>query len=251
MVSYPLQILPHTDYLLPIVIDAVIAEGHGNVLVQRRSDCPELIAFEDGQRDSSKVTSHAFVNIAEMSMNLMGGLFKSERAYWSQKKPAHDNWDGKEVDPAKYLVSCEPTDPDAPLFYFKIASLHGLDFPHPRRGQKPKDMELYSVVNAVIEQFTGKDGKSFKGFKTNGKLFVNHVPTMMNYWHIQLELRSKKKDKEDSKEDKDSWEAFPKSRYEDVRRELVEALKNRIILDPEEVTLPEKFYKTSAASTNK
>lgn len=225
--TYPLEILPSIDYANRIDIDRLVRDLE-EIIVQRRSDCPEFLAFEDGIADASKITSHAFKNIAQMSMNLMGAFFQAYHAGWSQKGDAHSVWNGEAVDADKYVCMCERLE-DRPMFYYYARQLHECDFPHPRRYTKPSESKLYKIINEVCDEVAAK------AKEVAGRLVVIHVPTMMNYWHVQLEVESQTSEGE--------YVPFPRGRYEDVRRRLVEIVRNHAMLDFEECTIPDSYYR--------
>lgn len=229
--TYLLEIIPLPCYKVNMMSEEALIKDVPDLVVQRRSDVPDDLAFEDGEPDISKITSLAFRNIAEMSVNIMGGKFKKEDAYWMQKGEAHKSWNGtEEINPTLFEALCEPSD-QVTLFYFRAKSLHGLRFPHPRRLNKEGERKLYKIVNQVCDELMSDNTKIVI---VEGRLKFTHVPTKMNYWHGQIELSTIMANEIESK--------FPSKRYDDIRRGFVEALKNRANLEIDIPIIPPSAY---------
>lgn len=223
MGEYPLHIIPQTGYLSRIDVDSLIdAEPMCRVL--RRCDCPAGQAFVDSVPSPSAVSAHAFRNIRQMSMNLMGGQFEAEHAFWSQKGEAHKTWNGEPVDHNALISLCELSE-ETHLFYFAVKKLQYKSFPHTRQFQKASQKALYDAV---------KEGEKFQ-IVANGRLIVRHVPTLMNYWHVQLEVETALAD--------GTFEPLPKSRYEDQRAILIQAIRNTIEFAADCPPIPVHLYR--------
>lgn len=207
--GYPLCILPKPTYLDLIDEDELWSKVNG-LQIQRR--CAENV-------DRNVLTPEIFGNnLAEMSVNLLGGEFLPEHVRFTPKK----------VCPLSVSLLFDPDGnyiyrADAQGVYLAIADIHDRTFPSARKfpniqeyekvkaSIKDEDMVGAPVskdsVMSAKERLVGAFRKT-KGFSKDQdynveyRISVRHRPTNANYWHCQVEIDpAVKKDKAEWQKD--------------------------------------------------
>lgn len=176
--QYPECILPQPTYLDLIKEDELWSETNG-LIIQRR--CPDDINVE-------VLTPEVFGNnLAEMSVNLLGGKFKPEYVKFTPKGvkafSANVPFDGS------YTYS-----PNAFGVYLSIFDINDRTFPSARKF--PNQQEYDKVKAAIktdkerlLEAFSKKKGFSKENeYEVLYRIRVMHRPTNANYWHCQVEI---------------------------------------------------------------
>lgn len=207
--AYPLCILPQPIYQDLIGEDELWSKTNG-LQIQRR--CAE-------DADRSVLTPEIFGNnLAEMSVNLLGGAFL----------PEHVKFTPKGVKPFSTGIPFDYNGnysyhSDACGVYISITDIQGGTFPSVRKF--PNSQEYEKVKEAIKEEdaATALDSKDSgmsdkermvavfrkkKGFSKGQdytveyRINVMHRPTNANYWHCQIEIDpAVKKDKAEWQKD--------------------------------------------------
>jgi len=174
--NYPLSILPKKSYRHIIDIDNLLTEG--DFFLVRRSDKSVNETFNE--LNILREDAILVKDVPGMSLNLLGGEFKSEHIMYSPKDNGSKRWKGERVyffiDFKKsYVILSNPVH-----IYFPVKKLHGKTFPY-YRGKDDHTKKIISALNLKPEQ----NGK----YKFTGSSRITHDPTNLNYWHIELELK--------------------------------------------------------------
>ena len=197
--GYPSVIQPQTNYRKRMDFQAM-QKAYPSLKAVRLSEVPYAEAFESSESDGHKLlTSQAIGAVCGMSMNLLGGLFdKDKHLYYrpTADSPCHEDWDGEstyEVRAGDYQMMPNNR---FPLFY-ELAEWHNYTFPYNATTDSETDFnekkerirkiaEEIGVEQTLCESFPGKS----KPFEVKARARINHHPTLMNYWHSQLDCYS-------------------------------------------------------------
>lgn len=179
-VVYPKDIVPQPQYVIKIDIDNLL-DKIGDFLICRRlngSLDDNIIEF-NGRK---KLTIEALGDIINLSTNMLGAKFRTDKhLMYSPKGDATNDWDGKPVDLSKYNESYTIVE-NYSFVTYKGKGLHNHDFPYWKALSKDDIKKAESLgidlgkLNELSEaQFTGK-------------IRLEHKPTMLNYWHVVMDL---------------------------------------------------------------
>lgn len=198
--EYPLCILPQPIYKDLIDETDLWAKENG-LQIQRR--CAEGV-------DGSVLTPEVFgKNLAEMSVNLLGGDFMPEYVKFTPRGPK----------PLSVDISFDVVysySPDAKGVYMSISDINAHTFPSIRKFPTQQD---YEKVKEAIEDPTESDKarlvavfnkrKSFSKeteYEVRYRISVMHRPTNANYWHCQIEIAPDSEDGMTVNKEKSEWQ---------------------------------------------
>lgn len=199
--EYPQCILPMPTYLDFIVEEELWSKVNG-LVIQRR--CADNV-------DRSVLTPEIFGdNLAEMSVNLLGGEFKPEYVKFTPKGPK----------PLSTQILYEGTytySPEAEGVYICIPDIHDCTFPSARRF--PNQQEYEKVKDAIadgprdsdkarlVAAFSKRTGFSKETeYDVKYRISVMHRPTNANYWHCQIEIAPACEDGKTVNKEKSEWQ---------------------------------------------
>lgn len=184
--SYPLCILPQAGYIKQIDGNVLCSKTNG-LIIQRR--CADHI------KDNALQPEIFGNNLAEMSVNLLGGCFLPEHVKFTPKGVVDfivkTDFDG-------IYEYCQ----DAQGIYLSIPDIHNAEFPSRRKflnqGEfdKVKDAIADDTVNVEDSEINDKKRlvAAFQKFSKDTEYSVKyriqvvHRPTNANYWHCQIEI---------------------------------------------------------------
>lgn len=197
--GYPSIIQPQTNYRKRMDFQAM-QKAYPSLVAVRLSEVSHAEAFEDSISDGRLVLHYkALVSVIGMSMNLLGGLFDKDRHLYfrpTKDSPCYEDWDGEstyEVKDGGYQMM---PDDRFPLFY-NLIEWDTYTFPYHVTAKSEQDFidktdcmrkiaEETGVEQTLCKDFPGKS----KPFEVMARARINHHPTLMNYWHYQLDCYS-------------------------------------------------------------
>ena len=199
-------ILPHEGYKPRMDMNGLLAKER-SLTVVRRSPVPfELIGPRGDLLSEDCVTE----NIFNYSMNLLGGEFQvGLHLAIRQKGRGVDDWDGETFLSDEEIAVCwELVDASYPIYY-RVSDLQNVEIPYKKRIGKEseykalQDQMIAQDVRAAMSVWDPADPVvSFKGF-----MRVNHAPTLMNYWHVTLDVYESFAPEKPLKKSKSAWNA--------------------------------------------
>lgn len=183
--KYPEDIIPQPNFVKPFPLDELTKDNCDYHVCFRidgfLDDYTEAGAF-NGKR---KLMRKCFPHMPHLSMNLYGGLFKPEHVKFVQKKPGCDEWDGERIINIKDFLGCIEEKPEAvPVFFdSKVIRQQGIQTKVTFRN-KDSYKAMKNVFSNVEfpEYHEGVEVGLFTDIK------IVHVPTNLNYWHLQMEV---------------------------------------------------------------
>ncbi len=124
-------------------------------------------------------------DVPDMSMNLLGAKFISKHAELQQKGPAAHDWTGELVKVQYFGSYCQVAE-NYRLVFIPVAKVHGIPIPYtaPYNKEFVKSNRKFSFERAV------QNGP----IKAVGIVKTLHKPTMLNYWHVTLEVKASLED---------------------------------------------------------
>jgi hypothetical protein len=196
---YPRTIQPQANYRKRMDFLA-LQKAYPSLVAVRLSEASYAEAFEGSESDGHQLLSSQAIGVPRgMSMNLLGGLFDIDKHLYFRPTgdaPCREDWDGEstyEVRESDYVMM--PTG-RFPLFY-DVSKWHNYTFPYNATAQSEQDFIEKTerirkiavetgVEQTICERFLGRT----KPFVVKARVKINHHPTLMNYWHSQLDCYS-------------------------------------------------------------
>lgn len=178
--GYPLQIFPRPRYKVQIDIDSILKSS--DLVIVRRSEYSREDTFNKLGYLLEDVIHEK--DLFGLSMNLLGGKFRSTYIKFVQGKEGAKQWDGKRILYDNYSKLYTIKDVCTPV-YFNVKDLHKKQFPYYRESSDKetqkiiKELGLKSVLRGTQNEFSALSN-------------IKHTPNIMNYWHVELELRDAK-----------------------------------------------------------
>ena len=232
--KYPLELLPQPGFCVPFPL-GVLKEEYGGYAVCYRIKGTVNDNCESGGFGGHKVLNeNCFEHIVHLSMNLLGGSFRPEHVFFVQNKPGSNDWiAGETVDFQDYLNCIDECATATPIFYRdSVLCQPSISVP-----VVFNDKQAYK---AYCQCFNEKKFPPYKEGASIGVTFetkLEHRPTKLNYWHIQLEVYPELKD-EMLKNDSGVW-----------RSRIFDHIRNAILCHkfeesmPFSYTIPMELYK--------
>lgn len=194
MKRYPSFMVPYVGLIKRVEVDSLLQ--HGDFSVARRVDrsfsTEDIKILSDGSgivKQDSSLLSDFFESIPNMSLTMLRQEFPISSAKYNLKmKPRDDDWNGRIVRPWSYRKKAIKVR-DCFLMIYKANSLHGKPSKHQARFENIKDAQnkqdyYEGLKDAIVTNNFGKK----KFYKGTGRIFLKHSPTVLNYWHYELEL---------------------------------------------------------------
>ena len=198
--DYPICILPQPTYR-DLIDEGELWSKENALQIQRR--CADNV-------DKSVLTPEIFGNnLAEMSVNLLGGEFL----------PVHVKFTPKGPKPLYTQIPFEGAytySQEADGVYISIPDIHGCTFPSDRKF--PNQQEYEKVKGAIadprdfdklrlVAAFQKRQGFSKDTeYEVSYRISVMHRPTNANYWHCQIEISPACEDGKTVNKDKAEWQ---------------------------------------------
>jgi hypothetical protein len=177
---YPDCLLPKNRYVSRINLEEIFE--HQLLFILRRSNKSFSETFiQVGEISILREDAIDYKEVPNMSVNLMGGKFVPDFLRFIPKDEGIKEWDGRErIFLYEYLKSYSvlPSEPCA--IYFDASKIHNCSIPYNRK--KDKQVDKFYRLKEFTPPF--EEGK----YKLTAELRVAHVPTNMNYWHVELKL---------------------------------------------------------------
>lgn len=231
MCQYPKELLPQSGFRISMPIDEMA--GSIPLTVVRRSnvkiDYPAISSLPENCITSDEVPG--------MSMSLLGGGFKGEKHIcYRQKNTGAKEWDGVTLLNDEEICDGYDFIPDAFPIYFSLKEIHKVRIPYKRQFDKQDDFNNFFVVKSAVNAW-----EKGRGYRVEGEITVAHKPTMMNYWHVELQISAVAGKDMHIKKGKAAWNRS-------LRYGVVDHLHNNFLFpaDVKEYTIPESMYKNKA-----
>lgn len=234
--DYPLELLPQPGFCVPFPFDALKAK-YGNYIVCYRIEGTIDENSEMGSFNGHKVLKEqCFGHMVHLSMNLMGGFFKPEHVVFIQKRPGSDVWEADEKVDFKDYEDCIEKSKTATAVYYRESVICQ---PNITISFVFNDKAAFNSFCKVFQDATHpqyKDGVVDQGGFTTK---IEHCPTNLNYWHVQLEVYPELKE-EMLKNDHGVW----RSRVFDHIRSTILCHKFEASI-PFQYEIPKEMYQRS------
>ena len=183
---YPSQILPKKEFFHLMDVKALLA-CYPNLAVSRRvsGNVEDAFVSLDGQK---QLKDSLMGQVANMSLNLLGGLFDNENQLRFCPKLDVVDWDGQDVD-ARSLEGKYEIDACCFPIFFMAKDICDDPFTAPYYFQKEKDAEVFisSIPAGDIEKKYTDKFKKQEPIEVKTHAVLKHAPTNFNYWHCVLD----------------------------------------------------------------
>lgn len=197
---YPIDILPRFVYKPRLRVNSLLAKYPELLVVRLVNGCPEDFSIET-ESGEVVLTDKVFTNsMANLSMNLAGGLFDTAPEKHLRFLPAKDvvkPWNGFRF--RKNVCSEEGS---FQLFFpcfglcFMVKDIHERTFPYYKHFDTEEERNQYAKeVAEIVKGADGYNDADYVGaFKSKRDLVevhprirVHHSPSNANYWHMALD----------------------------------------------------------------
>lgn len=189
--DYPLELLPQPGFSVPFPFGALKTK-FGNYVVCYRIEGTVEENYEQGEFNGHKVLKEqCFGHLVHLSMNLMGGSFKPEHVIFTPKKPGSNDWKLDENVDLKDYEDCIERNEKATAVYYRESVICQPNISILFVFNDKSSFNSFCNVFQDAQHPQYKDGVIDQGvFTTN----IEHRPTNLNYWHVQLEVYPQLKD---------------------------------------------------------
>ena len=194
---YPTIIQPKCGYRHFMSIRHLI-KAYPKLIASRRCDLQnESEIFVESEKGNKILSSEALGNCLGLSLNLLGGLFDIQKHNLfrpTHNAPVQNIWNGNEEYEVK-IEDFEIKGNEKIIFYFLVSDWMNFTFPYNKgikdineynkirdKTNKLKQLGFYDTNEIICGEFK-KDSQ----VELKARTKINHCPTLMNYWHVQLD----------------------------------------------------------------
>jgi hypothetical protein len=178
--TYPYRVIPKPYYLLFLDLDAII--NLQELFIVRRSDYSIEDTFTETGTVKDKVIHQD--DIPGMSMNLLGSYFKVEHIKYRLLREAANKWQGKTIFLSNYVDLIDQFIIYSPIIY-SSKTLHNVSIPFiydSNDKAAKKDVIAWEKATGLTAELVKEE------YRLKGRLFLQHEPSNLNYWHVELKL---------------------------------------------------------------
>lgn len=196
MREYPKDIIPNSKYKHRLKFKPLL-DLYPDLMVLRMVGKEYAECTDDGTAEGNLTDKIFDGSVQNLSMNLLGGLYKIEHeSFLPQKEAAETSWNGGDVDFEKYRESYIDKNP---CFHvcFHVKDIHNTTYPFPitfqkedeRNAMADKVREMFEndtelqIDQDVVEKFVDANSK----VNVQVKMTLVHRPNLLNYWHVTLD----------------------------------------------------------------
>ncbi len=185
MCEYPIRILPQKKYVRHIDVNNLYVKCQKSLLVRRLDVDGNPFHYIGGR----KLLNEGVINddVLDWSTNLLGGKFKVEDVYWRQKEKGIIEWNNEDVNIDDYN-GCYEQITSANCVFITINCLHNKSIPYKRKFGSKRNLEQYVEKTHDIEEEAIKHWGVCDEPECHATITVEHKPTMLNYWHMTIEI---------------------------------------------------------------
>ena len=178
--NYPKDIIPKPQFVIKIDIDNLINKIGDFIICRRLNGKLEDNLIDFNGRKRLKI--EALGDIINLSTNLLGAKFKTdEHLMFAPKGDGRDDWNGEVVDLSKYKDSYTIVQ-NFSFVTYKGVHLHNRAFPYCKTLSKD-DIKKADSLGIDVGKLNELSEAQF-----SGAIYLEHKPTMLNYWHIVMDL---------------------------------------------------------------
>jgi len=177
--NYPSEILPQSHFKY---LDISLINQLNNIYLVRRSN---KATKEETFKKSGTVIIDSLVGsgsqFKKYSLNLLGGLFKVEHILFRQKGKGIETWKLKETINLEDFKDCFEKAISFIPIYVSLKNIHNISIPY-----NISDKKEVAEYKKTFEAFGESLNSDSKTILVQGKSFIVHKPTKLNYWHVEL-----------------------------------------------------------------
>ncbi len=195
MHCYPSFMVPYIGLNPKVSVDALLV--YSDFAIARRIDQPysdtDFQKMADGLyyvKNESSLHDEFFERIPKLSVTMLRCEYPIETAKYKLKmKPRKDDWKGNIVVwPWKHWFQAIMMN-ESYLIVYKASRLQNQPIKYQRKFNNKKEAEELKEYYEELDDalITNKFTKETR-YTGIGKIFLEHSPTMLNYWHYELKL---------------------------------------------------------------
>lgn len=193
---YPRSIVPNNRYRYRLPMRKLLAD-YPDLAVVRRSKMKD--PFVSSTAGSVKaLRDDAIGDLLEMSVNLLGGSFKMRHLpFVPSMDLVQEEWDGHTEPCLPLSTNSYGVEPEWGVIGFRVSVVNAFAFPYTKTIDKkdyPKVVKASEHIRKrerlnVPEVVVGALGQAGDNMTdVHAWLHVNHHPTLLNYWHMQIDV---------------------------------------------------------------
>lgn len=199
--KYPEEIIPRPNYKYRMKVDDLL-EKYAKLLVVRVVEGHPEDYYIFTQEGEAVLSDKIFKNnMANLSLNLSGGLFNTDNTahlrFLPATKEASEIWESSSVPMELYdSEECYHFYDTCFGLCFFVYNIHNRTFPFHKHFANQEERDNYeTTVKTVKTELADNYDAQFVGAFVNNKtpvlvkplIRVHHIPTMVNYWHMTLD----------------------------------------------------------------
>ena len=184
--EYPFELLPQPGFCVPFPFDCLKKKYGGYAVCYRIEGTVDENCEAGGFNGHKVLKESCFEHVVHLSMNLLGGAFKPEHVCFVQKKPGSNDWTKSEVINIEDYMDCiEKCEKATPIFYRNSVicqSYISIAIVFPDASAYKSFCQYYKKEKPLPPYKKGDSVDVI--FETR----IEHRPTNLNYWHVQMEV---------------------------------------------------------------
>lgn len=193
---YPRCIVPNTRYRYRLPMRKLLAD-YPDLAVVRRSKMRDPFVFSASGKVRT-LRNDAIDDLLEISVNLLGGPFKMRHLPFAPSlELVKDEWDGEAMPCLQLSENDYDVKPEWGIIGFRVAVVNTFAFPYckdinkkdylgiVKASRQIKKRERLNVPEAIVGALGQADNNMTN---VHAWLHVNHHPTLLNYWHMQIDV---------------------------------------------------------------
>lgn len=199
--EYPSEIIPFPEYKTRMGVDDLLEKYPSLLVVRLVEGRPDdyILSTQNGDIELSQLVFKN--NLANLSLNLAGGLFNtdctSHLRFLPAKEAAKEIWNGECIPEELYVdETCYNFFDLCFGLCFFVRDIHDRTFPFYKHFARKEERDYYENQAAIATSdhekeydahFVGAFINNKINVLVNPRIKVNHSPTKVNYWHMTLD----------------------------------------------------------------
>jgi len=175
-----------------------LLRDYPDLAVVRRSEYRNPFVFSSTGKRKRLRDDALGDNLIEMSVNLMGGLYKMSHLPFNPALELVENdWNGKFIPETPVPESSYSIKEEWGIVAFRVLEANSFTFPYTKsikkndysdiknHAERAKQRENLRIEEEIVGALGGAGDDMTKVY---GWLHVNHHPNDLNYWHMQIDV---------------------------------------------------------------
>lgn len=195
--KYPSCIVPRPRFRYRLPMRKLLCDYPDLAVVRRSEERNPFVFSSSGKRKRLRDDALGS-SLIEMSVNLMGGLYKMNHLPFNPVLELVENdWNGKYIPEIPVPEESYSIKEEWGVVAFRVIEANAFTFPYTKsikkidysiikdQAERAKMREGLKIDEEIVGALGGADNDMTKVY---GWLHVNHHPNDLNYWHMQIDV---------------------------------------------------------------